>query len=80
MAGSSRQPDRLAYQFLLVGETKRPMKPLDRVLQELRDGVSPYEALEQHPPGIGGRPGTRVILYSAQRDAVEHAHTPQACS
>lgn len=74
MAGSNRQPDRLANQYSVVGGVKQPMKPLEQVLRELREGVAPGQALEprQHK-------GTRVRLYAAQRSAVEYTHAEASC-
>ena len=75
MAGSSDAPDRLANQYILRGCAPTPMKLLDRVLQDLREGVEPGVALEPHR---GKTTGLR--LYTGQRAAAEHAHHPKACA
>lgn len=76
MAGSSQQPDRLANQYItLPNGTKRPMKPLDVVLRELREGVAPAKAIEpsRHPLEA------RFKVYAAERGGVAQAHAPKTC-
>lgn len=76
MAGSSRQPDRLANQYIMLPNgMKRPMKLLEQVLRELRDGVEPGEAVE---PNTRVR-SARVNVYAAMRSVADDSHAPRAC-